>query len=199
MSSPKYIKSLDGIRAIAALLVLIFHYSQYVIFSSDWGKLFQKIGYLGQTGVSLFFVLSGFLITRILFDQIQSPHYWKNFIIRRSLRIFPLYFLYLTCEYFIVPYLTHTPQSRHQFAMVLLVLFTRFCHHIQMACRGAKTFLVISCRGTFLPSLAIFCSLLQNKTTYSSHHCHHYHQCYRSVHPSLLRLPNLFFHFCPNG
>jgi peptidoglycan/LPS O-acetylase OafA/YrhL len=65
------------------------------------------VGYLGQTGVSLFFVLSGFLITRILFDQIQSPHYWKNFIIRRSLRIFPLYFLYLTCEYFIIPYLTH--------------------------------------------------------------------------------------------
>lgn len=109
MSSPKYIKSLDGIRAIAALLVLIFHFSQYVIFSSDWGKLIQKVGYLGQTGVSLFFVLSGFLITRILFDQIQSPHYWKNFIIRRSLRIFPLYFLYLTCEYFIVPYLTNTP------------------------------------------------------------------------------------------
>jgi len=109
MSSNQYIKPLDGIRATAALLVLIFHFSQYVILSSDWGKLIQKVGYLGQTGVSLFFVLSGFLITRILFDQIQSPHYWKNFIIRRSLRIFPLYFLYLTCEYFIVPIITQKP------------------------------------------------------------------------------------------
>jgi peptidoglycan/LPS O-acetylase OafA/YrhL len=109
MSSAKYIKSLDGVRAIAALLVLVFHFSQYAIFQSDWGKILQKIGYLGQTGVSLFFVLSGFLITRILFDQLHSPHYWKNFIIRRSLRIFPLYYLYLTCEYFIVPFLTNTP------------------------------------------------------------------------------------------
>jgi peptidoglycan/LPS O-acetylase OafA/YrhL len=109
MSSAKYIKSLDGVRAIAALLVLIFHFSQYAIFQSDWGKLLQKIGYLGQTGVSLFFVLSGFLITRILFDQIHSTHYWKNFIIRRSLRIFPLYYLYLICEYFIAPFLTNTP------------------------------------------------------------------------------------------
>jgi peptidoglycan/LPS O-acetylase OafA/YrhL len=103
MSHPKYIKSLDGIRAIAALLVLIFHFSQYAIFTSDWGKWIQKIGYLGQTGVSLFFVLSGFLITRILFDQIHKPHYWKNFLIRRALRIFPLYYLYLIFEYFIIP------------------------------------------------------------------------------------------------
>jgi peptidoglycan/LPS O-acetylase OafA/YrhL len=103
MSHSKYIKSLDGIRAIAALLVLVFHFSQYAIFTSDWGKWIQKIGYLGQTGVSLFFVLSGFLITRILFDQIDQPHYWKNFLIRRALRIFPLYYLYLICEYFVVP------------------------------------------------------------------------------------------------
>jgi peptidoglycan/LPS O-acetylase OafA/YrhL len=109
MTSAKYIKSLDGVRAIAALLVLVFHFSQYAIFQSDWGKFLQKIGYLGQTGVSLFFVLSGFLITRILFEQIHSPHYWKNFIIRRSLRIFPLYYFYLICEYFIAPYLSNTP------------------------------------------------------------------------------------------
>lgn len=109
MSSTKYIKSLDGVRAIAALLVLVFHFSQYAIFQSDLGKMFQKIGFLGQTGVSLFFVLSGFLITRILFEQINSPYYWKNFIIRRSLRIFPLYYFYLICEYFIAPYLTNTP------------------------------------------------------------------------------------------
>jgi peptidoglycan/LPS O-acetylase OafA/YrhL len=109
MSSAKYIKSLDGVRAIAALLVLVFHFSQYAVFQSDWGKLLQKIGYLGQTGVSLFFVLSGFLITRILFEQIYSPHYWKNFIIRRSLRIFPLYYFYLICEYFIAPFLSNTP------------------------------------------------------------------------------------------
>ncbi len=51
----------------------------------------------GWAGVNLFFILSSFLITRILFNAKQQPLklYLKNFYIRRVLRIFPLYFLYL--------------------------------------------------------------------------------------------------------
>lgn len=103
MTSAKYIKSLDGVRAVAALLVIFFHFCQYTVFNSSIGKIIQKIGFLGQTGVSLFFVLSGFLITRILMSHINKNHYWKNFIIRRSLRIFPLYYGYLVVNYFIIP------------------------------------------------------------------------------------------------
>ncbi len=83
-----YFRELDGIRAIAALMVMTFHFGQ------DWYHLGFLV--LGQTGVDLFFVLSGFLITTIL---LQSPHGdWheiKNFYIRRTLRIFPLYYFYL--------------------------------------------------------------------------------------------------------
>jgi peptidoglycan/LPS O-acetylase OafA/YrhL len=78
----QHIKALDGVRGIAILLVILFHY-----------------GYLGcgWIGVQLFFVLSGFLITSILVkDKGQSlKHYLKRFYWRRSLRIFPLYYLYL--------------------------------------------------------------------------------------------------------
>ncbi|MFL6209331.1 MAG: acyltransferase family protein [Pyrinomonadaceae bacterium] len=78
----QHIKALDGVRGIAILLVILFHY-----------------GYLGcgWMGVQLFFVLSGYLITSILLQERRQPLklYLKRFYWRRSLRIFPLYFAYL--------------------------------------------------------------------------------------------------------
>jgi peptidoglycan/LPS O-acetylase OafA/YrhL len=79
-----YIKSLDGIRAIAIILVMSFH---------------ADITHFGWFGVQLFFVLSGFLITGILWKEKQAQsslqYKFKKFWTRRSLRIFPLYFGYL--------------------------------------------------------------------------------------------------------
>jgi peptidoglycan/LPS O-acetylase OafA/YrhL len=69
--------ALDGVRALAFLMVFGQHY-----FSLSWG----------WTGVDIFFVLSGFLITGILFDTKEHPHRIWNFYIRRTLRIFPLYY-----------------------------------------------------------------------------------------------------------
>ncbi len=69
--------ALDGLRAIAFLMVFLQHYM-----SLPWG----------WTGVNIFFVLSGFLITGILFDSRDRPHRASNFYLRRTLRIFPLYY-----------------------------------------------------------------------------------------------------------
>jgi peptidoglycan/LPS O-acetylase OafA/YrhL len=78
----KHERALDGIRGIAILAVILFHYT---FLSSGWA------------GVQLFFVLSGFLITSILVSESHHPlgQYLKRFYWRRTLRIFPLYFGYL--------------------------------------------------------------------------------------------------------
>lgn len=82
----KYIESLDGIRGIAILLVILTH----------WPFVFLNISF-GWTGVNIFFVLSGFLITKILVSNKQwgTMHFLKAFYVNRILRIFPLYFGYL--------------------------------------------------------------------------------------------------------
>jgi peptidoglycan/LPS O-acetylase OafA/YrhL len=83
-----YYPELDGVRAMAALLVMGFHFCQ--------AKHMAGVAILGQTGVDLFFVLSGFLITGILL--IAEPGDWhevRTFYVRRTLRIFPLYYGFL--------------------------------------------------------------------------------------------------------
>jgi peptidoglycan/LPS O-acetylase OafA/YrhL len=80
--------ALDGLRAIAFLLVFLQHYYFF-----PWG----------WTGVNIFFVLSGFLITGILFDTRSDRHRVRNFYIRRTLRIFPLYYGVLIITFLVDP------------------------------------------------------------------------------------------------
>lgn len=88
VQSKKHIDSLDGWRGIAILLVFLFHYLPHNLHSP-----FLIVASLGWSGVDLFFVLSGFLITGILLDTRGSSNYFKAFYARRALRLFPVYFL----------------------------------------------------------------------------------------------------------
>jgi len=93
--APRRILELDGIRAIAVLWVLVYHFIAVSFESSTWtgaGAIAKLISRPGWMGVHLFFILSGFLITGILLDSKNSPGYFKNFYSKRVLRIFPAYF-----------------------------------------------------------------------------------------------------------
>lgn len=94
----KHIPALDGIRGVAVLLVVVYHYAGCIIQCSPDSPLLYLRGMLGVTwsGVDLFFVLSGFLITGILVDNIKAKNYYSVFYFRRACRIFPLYFLIIT-------------------------------------------------------------------------------------------------------
>jgi len=78
---------------MAILLVLFFHLLwSNVETGNPWLNLAVEFRAAGWVGVDLFFSLSGFLITGILYDAINDRHYFKNFYARRVLRIFPLYY-----------------------------------------------------------------------------------------------------------
>ncbi len=105
----KYYKALDGVRAVAISLVLLQHYA-YIV-----GKQINA----GFLGVDLFFVLSGFLITGILF--FSKEHFgsaYKKFLGRRALRIFPLYYGSL-----LILYLLNTPGIRPWITYLLSYTF----------------------------------------------------------------------------
>jgi peptidoglycan/LPS O-acetylase OafA/YrhL len=90
-----HIPALDGIRGAAAATVFIYHYGGGARSSDFAFHIVGKTIHLGWVGVSLFFVLSGFLITGILLDSMQRPNWRVTFYIRRALRIFPLYYFAL--------------------------------------------------------------------------------------------------------
>lgn len=86
---------MDGIRAIACLLVLIGHLNKAIQRLSPGDDL--PFSHNGLMGVTIFFVLSGFLLTHgLLTKQKEGSIHLANFYMRRVLRIFPLYFFYLT-------------------------------------------------------------------------------------------------------
>jgi peptidoglycan/LPS O-acetylase OafA/YrhL len=103
-----YYKNLDGVRAIAIILVMVFHFFQILNVNENvFLQLLKKISIFGQTGVDLFFVLSGFLITRILLSTKENPNFFRNFILKRTVRIFPLYYLFLIIFYFFQPLISN--------------------------------------------------------------------------------------------
>lgn len=117
-----HIPALDGLRGLAILLVLIRH--QTVMSRSAGPALdewFARIAEVGWSGVDLFFVLSGFLITGILCDSKQGPHYFRNFYIRRTLRIFPLYYAVVFFSLVILPNLPQgfvPPEKTERFGSI---------------------------------------------------------------------------------
>ena len=95
------VPELDGVRGVAILMVLAFHFGH--VLPTPGNHLFT----LGWAGVDLFFALSGYLITRILWNTRENPAYFVNFYGRRILRIFPLAFAFLAAYFWVALPLSH--------------------------------------------------------------------------------------------
>jgi len=101
-SQPAHDPLLDGVRGVAVLAVVLFH-SSVIPVQKLADKILHGAALSGWAGVDLFFVLSGFLITRILIQTKDSPGFFLNFYMRRILRIFPLYYLFLFLAFYVFP------------------------------------------------------------------------------------------------
>src|SRR5688572_7720594 len=97
-----FIPALDGLRGIAIILVML-HHQTYYRPPSGIDALIGSVLFFGWSGVDLFFVLSGFLITGILLDSRGNERYFSTFYARRTLRIFPLYYLVLLLALVVLP------------------------------------------------------------------------------------------------
>ena len=93
-----YFPALDGLRFFAFFFVFLHHVTFYLredISKNIFWKFFQDNGWVG---VDMFFVLTGFLVTLLLLEErkVNGQFSFKDFILRRILRIWPLYFLALS-------------------------------------------------------------------------------------------------------
>ena len=101
---PHPIPGLDGVRGVAIIWVVLHN-----AMDRPWivsGPLFHGVAlfaHLGWIGVQLFFALSGLLITASLLDSQGSPHYFRNFYVKRALRILPLYYGVLLVVLVVLP------------------------------------------------------------------------------------------------
>ncbi len=103
----RHIAQLDGLRGLAIVLVTLYRLGKELPTETWPGLLLSNVLVAGKHGVELFFVLSGFLITGILLDSRGVPNQLRNFFIRRSLRILPLYMVTLAVMSITVGWLSH--------------------------------------------------------------------------------------------
>jgi peptidoglycan/LPS O-acetylase OafA/YrhL len=123
----EHYQALDGIRGLAILLVFLAHiYGTVHYFRATAMGGILALAAVGWTGVDLFFVLSGFLITGILIRAVNGPRYFRNFYIRRALRILPVFYGVFLLLAILTPFL-HLEWHRGHIAYLV------YCQNIAMS------------------------------------------------------------------
>jgi len=131
---PRHIPELDGLRGLAILLVIP-HNAGHFELAQGWMRIPAAVANAGWIGVHLFFVLSGFLITRNLLESRGARHYLRAFYGRRALRILPLLYLLLVGVLFVVPRLVDVPQKITATYAYQVWIWTFLCNWVQSSGR----------------------------------------------------------------
>ena len=127
--SKLFFPNLDGLRFFCFLIVFLYHCNLTIINRMNDGAIKSAINFIfqnGNTGVNIFFVLSGFLITMLLIreKEVQGNINLRNFYLRRMLRIWPLFYLCIFLGFFAFPFYKYhavlVPQETSSFYYYLL-------------------------------------------------------------------------------
>lgn len=145
-----YFKNLDGLRFVAAMLVILHHCDTIRAGRAqpDASMYLPQLDDMGNRGVNLFFVLSGFLITYLLTDEHAKTGtiQVKRFYIKRALRIWPVYFFVVALTFGVFPHIDYLrvwegyPSYFPGFAGQLLPYYLLFSVHIAAALYPALPF-----------------------------------------------------------
>jgi len=124
--SSKRCVELDGLRGLAAICAVLWHYTDRAKHLSSAVALFRHVVAISPAGMDMFFVLSGFLIGGILLKTKDSPNYYKTFYMRRFHRIIPIYYVWIIAFGLIsifVPTIRRALPSHYSMPMVLAAYF----------------------------------------------------------------------------
>jgi peptidoglycan/LPS O-acetylase OafA/YrhL len=140
---PSHIPALDGVRGLAIALVLLVHMvTTPIVVSVKIGNWQYHVWYWTKmmwVGVDLFFVLSGFLITKIILQNQNSSHLFKTFYARRACRILPLYAVVLATAFLAQRFLPHNALWHWLFGdQFPLVSYLTFTQNIMMGIAGTS-------------------------------------------------------------
>jgi peptidoglycan/LPS O-acetylase OafA/YrhL len=132
-----HVLALDGVRGVAILTVVLYHLTLWANVVAPWDGIWRWTK-VGHVGVDLFFVLSGYLITGILWDSRESASYLRNFYARRFLRIFPLYYAFVLLIAVVAPLLAPGNLKLHEIWSQQLWLWT-YTSNVVVAIRNQWT------------------------------------------------------------
>ena len=124
---PRFMPAIDGLRALSIFGVLMLHFGwmpvgrQGLLEKLHLCSVFQY----GWVGVDIFFAISGFLITGILLDSKDSPHYFLNFYARRALRIWPIYYAVVLFVFVIYPLVSPDGTFVHKGGWLPYLVYTQ--------------------------------------------------------------------------
>jgi peptidoglycan/LPS O-acetylase OafA/YrhL len=140
---PRHLPGLDGVRGLAILMVMAVHFVGEATPGNAAEQAVVRLANYGVVGVDLFFVLSGFLITGLLVDAKGSDHYFLNFYARRTLRIFPLYYLALALLLVVLPRAMALPERLEEARQHQAWLWT-YTTNIYLAVKGTWALTYVS-------------------------------------------------------